>query len=42
MSSEISTNKVLLTPKSIETRWLTISNLPETATEETIKEYFER
>ncbi|CAF4432856.1 unnamed protein product, partial [Rotaria sp. Silwood2] len=42
MSSEISTGKVLLTSKPIDLRWLTISNLPETATEETIKECFER
>ncbi|CAF1050257.1 unnamed protein product [Rotaria sordida] len=42
MSSEISTDKVLLTSKSTESRCLMISNLPDTATEETIKECFER
>ncbi len=42
MPSEISTNKGLLTSKSNESKWLVISNLPETATKETIKECFER
>jgi hypothetical protein len=42
MSSEISTNKLLFTSKPTESRWLAVSNLPETATEETIKECFER
>jgi hypothetical protein len=37
MTSEILTNKA-----STESRWLAVSNLPETATEETIKECFER
>jgi len=35
-------NKVLLISKPMESKWLVVSNLPETATEETIKECFER
>ncbi|CAF0747547.1 unnamed protein product [Adineta steineri] len=42
MSSEISTNKILLTSKTIDSKWLVISNLPRTATEETIRKYFQR
>ncbi|CAF1040406.1 unnamed protein product [Rotaria sp. Silwood1] len=42
MSNEVSTDVVVLSSKPIESRWLTVSNLPETATEETIKECFER
>jgi hypothetical protein len=42
MSTEISTNKVLLKSKPTESRRLAISNLPDTATEEKIKECFQR
>ncbi|CAF1547502.1 unnamed protein product, partial [Adineta ricciae] len=39
---ETSTSKVSLSTKSTESRWLAIANLPETATEETIKDCFKR
>ncbi|CAF3588991.1 unnamed protein product [Adineta steineri] len=42
MPSEIATSKVSLSTKPTESRWLAIANLPETATEDTIKECFKR
>ncbi|CAF1446734.1 unnamed protein product, partial [Rotaria sordida] len=42
MPSETTTNKVSLSTKPTESRWLAIANLPETATEDTIKECFKR
>jgi RNA recognition motif-containing protein len=42
MSNEISTNQVLLISKQTESRRLAVSNLPDTATEEKIKECFQR
>ncbi|UJR23641.1 hypothetical protein I4U23_026626 [Adineta vaga] len=42
MYSEISSNNLLFTKKLTKSKCLAISNLPLTATEETIKKYFER
>ncbi|CAF4779364.1 unnamed protein product, partial [Rotaria sp. Silwood1] len=42
MPSETTTSKVSLSTKPTESRWLAIANLPETATEDTIKECFKR
>lgn len=42
MCSEISSKNFLLKTKLIKSKWITVSNLPSTATEEMIKIYFER
>lgn len=42
MSYEMLTETILSASNPTESRCLTIYNLPKTATEQTIKEYFER